>query len=182
MVCGFFRNRIVDSYRKKIKILTCPFVWTLVEAGHRAVIFDRLSGVKNTVIPEGTHFVVPFLQYPIIYDVRTRPRTISTTTGTKDLQVVSLTLRVLSKPDENQLPSIYKRLGLDYDDRVLPSIGNEVLKATVAQFNADQLLTLRDQVCLLPWYSNSFIEANSLRWILGVSRYLRDSHSTCQGV
>ena len=29
---------------------------------------------------------------------------------------------------------------------MLPSIGNEVLKATVAQFNADQLLTMRDEV------------------------------------
>lgn len=65
------------------------------------------------------------------------------------MQVVSISLRVLSKPDVNNLPTIYRRLGLDYDERVLPSIGNEVLKATVAQFNADQLLTLRDQVSRL---------------------------------
>ena len=34
----------------------------------------------------------------------------------------------------------------DYDERVLPSIGNEVLKAIVAQYNADQLLTMREKV------------------------------------
>ena len=48
-----------------------------------------------------------------------------------DLQMVNLTLRVLSKPDTEHLPTIFKTLGLDYDERVLPSIGNEVLKAVV---------------------------------------------------
>lgn len=99
-----------------------------------------------TYLVLGTHFLIPWLQTPIIFDVRTRPRNITTTTGTNDLQVVNLSLRVLSKPNEHQLPELYRRLGLDYDERVLPSIGNEVLKATVAQYNADQLLTMRDQV------------------------------------
>eukprot|EP00166_Cyanidium_caldarium_P003336 ctg_324.g211 len=81
-----------------------------------------------------------------MFDVRTRPRTISSVTGTKDLQMVNLTLRVLSKPDREQLPRIYSRLGVDYDERVLPSIGNEVLKAIVAQYNAEQLLTQREKV------------------------------------
>ncbi|KAM9908729.1 hypothetical protein OXX79_000199, partial [Metschnikowia pulcherrima] len=55
-----------------------------VEGGKRAVIFDRLNGVQATVIGEGTHFVIPWLQKPIIYDVRTKPKTIATTTGSKD--------------------------------------------------------------------------------------------------
>jgi prohibitin 1 len=89
------------------------------------------------------------LQYPYIFDVRTRPRSITSVTGTKDLQMVNLTLRVLSRPDPDQLPTIFKTLGVDYDERVLPSIGNEVLKAVVAQFNADQLLTERPHVSAL---------------------------------
>ena len=70
-----------------------------VKGGTRAVIFDRLKGVKEDVVNEGTHFLVPWLQKSIIYDVRTKPRNISTTTGSKDLQMVSLTLRVLHRPD-----------------------------------------------------------------------------------
>lgn len=60
--------------------------------------------------------------------------------------MVSLTLRVLHKPDVKRLPTIYQSLGLDYDDRVLPSIGNEVLKAVVAQFDAGELITQREVV------------------------------------
>ena len=79
-----------------------------VKGGSRAVIFDRLSGVKEQVVNEGTHFLVPWLQKSIIYDVRTKPRNISTTTGSKDLQMVSLTLRVLHRPDVQKLPKIYQ--------------------------------------------------------------------------
>ncbi len=79
-----------------------------VKGGTRAVIFDRLSGVKETVVNEGTHFLIPWLQKSIIYDVRTKPRNISTTTGSKDLQMVSLTLRVLHRPEVQNLPKIYQ--------------------------------------------------------------------------
>jgi len=44
------------------------------------------------------------------------------------------------------MASLHKRLGSEYDERVLPSIGNEVLKAVVAQYNAEQLLTQRERV------------------------------------
>merc|ERR1712228_784143 len=40
----------------------------------------------------------------------------------------------------------HKTLGEDYDERVLPSIANEVMKATIAQYNAEQLLTHREHV------------------------------------
>lgn len=117
-----------------------------VDGGEKAVLFDRLRGVLDETQGEGMHILVPWLQKPTIFDIRTRPRSISSVTGTKDLQMVNITLRVLSKPDVDELPKIYKNLGTDYDERVLPSIGNEVLKAVVAQYNAVELLTMRDQV------------------------------------
>ncbi|GCE97762.1 prohibitin-1 [Zygosaccharomyces mellis] len=117
-----------------------------VRGGSRAVIFDRLSGVQQQVVGEGTHFLIPWLQKAVIYDVRTKPKSIATNTGTKDMQMVSLTLRVLHRPRVLQLPQIYQNLGLDYDERVLPSIGNEVLKAIVARFDAAELITQRELV------------------------------------
>lgn len=79
-----------------------------VKGGTRAVIFDRLAGVKENVSNEGTHFLIPWVQRSIMFDVRTKPRNISTTTGSKDLQMVSLTLRVLHRPEVRMLPKIYQ--------------------------------------------------------------------------
>lgn len=119
---------------------------TLVDGGHRAVIFDRFAGIKPNVIGEGTHFLIPWVQKPIIFDVRSQPRNVPTITGSKDLQNVNITLRILYRPVPEELPKIYTSLGIDYDDRVLPSITNEVLKAVVAQFDAGELITQRDLV------------------------------------
>ena len=47
------------------------------------------------------------------------------------MQTVNISLRTLYRPQSSQLAKIYANLGLDYEERVLPSIINEVLKAVV---------------------------------------------------
>lgn len=118
----------------------------LVDGGHRAVIFDRFSGIKQDVVGEGTHFFIPWVQRPILFDIRSQPRNVPVVTGSKDLQNVNITLRILYRPIPEELPKIYTILGQDYDERVLPSITNEVLKAVVAQFDAGELITQREMV------------------------------------
>lgn len=55
-------------------------------------------------------------------------------------------MKVFVKPNQTRLPQIYRMLGMDYDSRVLPSVGNEVLKSVIARYSATQLINERDQV------------------------------------
>jgi len=53
---------------------------------------------------------------------------------------------VLYRPDEGNLQTVYRNLGKNYDERVLPSVVNEVLKSVVAQYDAQALLTQRELI------------------------------------
>lgn len=117
-----------------------------VPGGHRAVVFNRVVGMKEAIYGEGLNFNIPWFERPVIYDIRTRPVNLQTLTGSKDLQMVTIAVRVLHKPDPNKLVWIYRKLGTNYDERILPSIMNESAKAVVARYNANELLTKRDLV------------------------------------
>merc|ERR1719469_1799882 len=117
-----------------------------VPAGHRSVMFNRLIGMKDTEYGEGLNFNIPWFENPVIYDIRTRPCNLQTLTGSQDLQMVTIGVRLLHKPDPSRLVWIYQRLGMNYDERVLPSLMNECAKAVVARYNANELLTKREQV------------------------------------
>lgn len=117
-----------------------------VPGGHRAVVFNRIFGMKEATYGEGLNFNIPWFERPVVYDIRTRPVNLQTLTGSKDLQMVTIAIRVLHKPDPTKLVWIYRYLGLNYDERVLPSIMNECAKAVVARYNANELLQKRERV------------------------------------
>lgn len=74
-----------------------------MDGGERAVIFDRFRGILPEVVGEGTHFRVPWVQTPHIMDIRTRPRTISSVTGTKGAPPAAATAAAAA-PEAQQRP------------------------------------------------------------------------------
>lgn len=68
----FARSAVLTTRTKFGPRLRLP----TVDGGHRAIVFNRLSGVKENVMAEGMHFVIPWFEWPYIYDVRTKPRNV----------------------------------------------------------------------------------------------------------
>lgn len=71
-----------------------------VNTGQKAFKFNKFSGVMMTTYNEGWHLKIPYLEKPVIYNVKSQPTKIESSTGTKDLQTAKLALRVLYRPDE----------------------------------------------------------------------------------
>lgn len=117
-----------------------------VDSGYQAVVFNQITGLRSTTYSMGTHFLIPFIERPYLFDIRRKATVRISNTGSKDLQMVKVSLRILHMPDTNKLQAIVQELGLDYANRVLPSIANEVLGSTIAQFTAAQLITKRELV------------------------------------
>jgi len=117
-----------------------------VNGGYCAVVFNKVTGTRDAVYGEGTKLKLPFIEEPVFFDIRAKPVNIHSPTGSKDLQMINVSLRILSRPNFQQLPTIYRTLGEDYSERVLPSIVNEVSKAVVAQYTASELLKMRDVI------------------------------------
>lgn len=118
-----------------------------VSPGERAIIYNRFGkGIHSKIRGEGFHLYLPFVQEVIKYDVRINPHDFKTSTGTKDLQRVEIKIRIFYRPEESFLPKIHLDYNKDYVNRIIPAIGNEVLKAVFAQYDAEHLLKNREKV------------------------------------
>ncbi len=114
----------------------------VVEAGHRGVVL-YVGAVENRVLGEGIHFIIPFAEQVVPLSVRTEKFEASSTAASNDLQEVQTTIALNYHLSPSQVNIIYQQLGPDYADRIIAPTIQESVKASVAKFNAEELITKR---------------------------------------
>ncbi len=119
----------------------------IVDAGHRGVLL-HWNAVDTTVLPleEGLHFVTPFADSVVQMEVRTLKYVKSTSSASKDLQTVSTAVTVNYRPSPNSVHTLFKEVGMDYENRIIQPAIEEVVKQVTANYNAEELITKRPQV------------------------------------
>jgi prohibitin 2 len=114
----------------------------VVEAGHRGVVL-YVGAVENRVLGEGIHFIIPFAEQVVQLEVRTLKFQADATAASNDLQEVQTTIALNYHISPSQANIIYQQLGADYADRIIAPTIQESVKASVAKFNAEDLITKR---------------------------------------
>jgi prohibitin 2 len=115
----------------------------IVEAGHRGVVL-YLGAVENRVLPEGVHFIVPFAEQVVQMEVRTQKFQAEASAASNDLQEVQTVIALNYMIDPKEANRVYQLLGVNYADRVISPTIQEAVKASVAKFNAEELVTKRE--------------------------------------
>jgi regulator of protease activity HflC (stomatin/prohibitin superfamily) len=115
----------------------------IVEAGHRGVVL-YLGAVENRVLGEGVHFIAPFVEQVVPMEVRTQKFQAEASAASNDLQEVQTVIALNYRIDPTEANKIYQVLGVNYADRVISPTIQESVKASVAKFNAEELITKRE--------------------------------------
>lgn len=119
--------------------------WYVVNAGERAVTFSRVSGELETH-DQGLHLKMPLLTTVQRYNVRGVLFETTAWGASRDLQDVHAEVAIQYHPSREAVEWLHREYGVHYADVVLAPAVQEVVKATTARYNADQLISERVEV------------------------------------
>ena len=119
-----------------------PFA--LVNAGHRGVV-TSFGKVKDVVLGEGFHFINP-VDSVKEYDVRTQKVEVQASAASGDLQSVEATIAINFHVNPDTVKSLYQETQGSYKTTLIAPAIQEAVKASTAQYTADQLITKRAEV------------------------------------
>lgn len=119
--------------------------FTAVTAGHSGVV-TTFGKVSDSVLSEGLHFKIPFVQKIVLVDNRVLKAEADCSSASKDLQTVRSTIAVNYKVMNSYSASVYKNIGMDYESVIIIPAVQECVKAVTARFTAEELITNRQNV------------------------------------
>lgn len=146
----------METTKNKIIVLAGLFVVGLivllilfpaftVGAGEVGVTFNRFTGQTQSY-SQGTHFRMPIAQSVYKFDVKTKRMDIDAESASKDLQVVHITAMLNYHLDYAHVNDLFVKVGRDYEEKIIHPATNETIKAAVAQFPVEQIITNREDL------------------------------------
>lgn len=151
---GEFRDiRIPQGLGKKIAVtgvvIACLIVVAgstgMVSAGQRGVLL-RFGAVTGTIKDEGLYFKIPFAEQVALMSTQIQKYTAPVGSSSKDLQVVTTEVTLNYQLNASSVGETYRTMRQDYESRVIQPYIQEAVKSTTANFNAEELITLRPKV------------------------------------
>ena len=120
--------------------------WGTVSAGHRGVVL-RMGAVRlDEVKGEGVYTKTPWIEHVEEMDVRQQKEQVTTEGASRDLQTVHATVALNLSLLPSKCAEIYQTIGVGYMDKIVAPTMQESIKAVLAKYTAEQLISQREVV------------------------------------
>ena len=117
----------------------------IVPTGHIGVV-TLYSKVQDRYLDAGFHFITPFVEDVHDIDIRTQKYSNTVEGSAKDLQIVNITLSINYQIKPDKASQLYAEVGENYTDIILNPALQSGLKASMAKFTAEEMVTKRSEV------------------------------------
>lgn len=138
-----------------------------IGAGQRGVLL-RFGAVQDKILQEGLNFKLPLIERVAKIDIKTQKEQVDVSAASKDLQTVTAVIALNYHLESGKVNRLYQTIGADYKERIIDPAVQEAIKATTAQFTAEELITkrplIKDQakMALASRLANEFILVDEL--------------------
>ena len=118
---------------------------TIVPTGHIGVV-TLYSKVQDKYLDAGFHFIAPFVENVHDVDIRTQKYQNTVEGSAKDLQIVNMTVSINYQIKPEKASELYANVGENYNDTLLNPALQSGLKAAIAKYTAEEMVTKRSEV------------------------------------
>ena len=120
-----------------------PFV--IIGPGERGIVI-RLGEVKDGILNEGMHFIMPVVEKVVTMDVKTQKIEVDAPSFSKDIQNVDTKIALNFHLDPKNVQKLWQEIGSNYEFNIIAPAIQESVKAATAQFTAAELVAERQKV------------------------------------
>ncbi len=107
----------------------------------------RFGQVQTTMLSEGLNLKIPFIEKIILMDCRTQKTEYTMEASSKDLQKISnFKVAINYNITKDTANTLYREVGVDYKSIIVEPAIQEAMKATIANYTAEELITKRNEV------------------------------------
>lgn len=146
-IIGNARNIALYGMGGLIALILLFGVFFTIPAGYCGVL-TTFGAASQNVLGPGLHFKVPIMQGIVRMNVQVQKNQLTEHAASLDLQDVETTVATNWNIDDSDASWIYQKIGLEpaLNDRIIQPVVSNAVKAVVAHYNAEELVTKRDQV------------------------------------
>ena len=156
------KNNDIISRKKFIAVslgvTLCVFMMimsiTYIPVGHTGILL-RFGSVTDFSYTEGFHFHLPFIESTVSMSNKVLKADVEADSISRDLQAIMSSISINYHLSQEKTNAMYKNVGKEYEDTLLQPAIQESVKAVMAKYSAEELITnrgvvsteIRDEIC-----------------------------------